>query len=84
MERLISKLHPQIKTRPRGAIAQVLSNPQAGKPLQQDLAGFWSLRTGRFRLIYRIRPERIVEIIAFGPRKTIYEETSRLLARGKS
>ncbi len=34
---------------------------------------------GRFRIIYRVAPRRLVELVAIGPRRTIYEETLRRL-----
>jgi len=36
---------------------------------------------GRFRIIYRVAARRVIELIAIGPRRTIYEETLRLLRR---
>jgi len=38
-----------------------------------------SLKIGPFRIIYKVASKRVVEIVAIGPRKTIYEETYRLL-----
>jgi hypothetical protein len=35
----------------------------------------------RFRIVYRIRAGRLIEIIAVAPRDRIYEETYRLIAR---
>lgn len=38
-------------------------------------------RVGRSRIVYRLADERTIEIVAIGPRRTIYEETYRLLRR---
>jgi hypothetical protein len=38
---------------------------------------------GRFRVIYRIGAGRAMDLIAFGPRERIYEETFRLIKREK-
>jgi mRNA interferase RelE/StbE len=42
-----------------------------------------SFRVGRLRIIYRLAQNRQIEIVAIGPRKTIYEETYSLLRRAK-
>jgi hypothetical protein len=36
---------------------------------------------GRFRIIYRAGSKRLIELVAIGPRRTIYEETVRVLRR---
>ena len=84
---LIRGLHPQIKRKLRAALADIMADPRAGKALKDDLAGLWSFRVGKFRIIYRIndRPatDRCIELVACGPRERIYEETYRLVARGR-
>ena len=84
---LMRGLHPQIKRKLRAALAQILTDPHAGKALKSELAGLWSFRVGRFRIIYRITRRaasgRCVEIVACGPRERIYEETYRLVSRGR-
>lgn len=49
-----------------------------GKPLRQSLFGLRSLRVGEYRVIYRIHP-RMVEIMLFGHRSTIYDEAAEML-----
>jgi mRNA interferase RelE/StbE len=78
---LIRHLHPQLKHKLRAALEQILTDPHSGKALKDDLAGLWSFRLGRFRVVYRIGGNRRVDLIAFGPRERIYEETYRLIAR---
>lgn len=79
---LIRGLHPHLKRKLRGALEAVAADPACGKTLREELSGLWSLRVGRFRLIYRIAAGRRIDLIAFGPRERIYEETLRLLAAG--
>lgn len=78
----IRKLHPGIKRKLRGALEAIAADPAAGKPLKDELEGLWSIRVGRFRVIYRPGPGRIIDLVTFGPRASIYEETLRLLRRG--
>lgn len=73
---LIRQLHPDLKRKVREALTDLLADPGLGKALKGDLEGYWSLRIGRHRLIYR--PDSAgAEIIAFGPRRTIYEDVER-------
>lgn len=80
---LIRGLHPQLKRKLRAALEEILDSPQAGKPLKEELAGLWSFRVGRFRVIYRIAGRNVIEIVAFGPREHIYEVTFQLVSRGR-
>ncbi len=79
---LIRNMHPQIKRKIRAGLDDILVNPECGKILQLDLSGLRSYQVSRFRIIYRIDTENIIELVAIGPRKTIYEETYRLLKHG--
>lgn len=77
---LIRGLHPDLKRRVRAALADIVDDPNVGKPLRQELAGLRSLRISRLRIIYRAAGN-MVEIVAVGPRRTIYEETWRRMRR---
>ena len=78
----IRGLHPTLKQQLRAALQLLIERPTAGKALKKELAGLRSYRVGRTRILYRLAGERTIEIIAIGPRRTIYEETYRLLRRG--
>jgi mRNA-degrading endonuclease RelE of RelBE toxin-antitoxin system len=73
--------HPAVKRLLDAAVTRVMADPHGGKPLTLELAEYWSWRAGRYRLIYRIRAGRTVELVAFGSRRMIYEETSRFVAK---
>jgi mRNA interferase RelE/StbE len=82
----IRAMHPHLKRRVRAALDRVRTNPESGKPLMRELSGWWSMRVGRLRIIYRPRGHhRIVDVAAIGPRTSIYLEVSRLvrLERGR-
>jgi len=78
---LIRRLHPELKRKVRAALSDILENPGCGKALKDELDGYWSLPIGRSRIIYRPR-EGSVEIVAIGPRNTIYEDALRQIFRG--
>ena len=77
----LRSLHPEIKRKIRAALELVASDPSSGKSLQDELQGLKSLKVGRFRIIYKEGSRGIIEVVAIGPRKVIYEETYRLLKR---
>lgn len=80
---MIGSLHPDLKRKVRAALDVIREDPSAGKELQDDLAGLGSFRVGNFRIVYRVAAERVIELMALGARRTIYEETSRRLRRGR-
>jgi mRNA interferase RelE/StbE len=81
---LIRSMHPDLKRKIKAALQTILIDPQAGKALKDDLAGFRSFRVGKFRVVYTKSSDRIIiDIVAIGPRRTIYEETLRILRKAK-
>jgi len=79
---LIRSLHPELKTSVRAALEMILKNPSVGKALKDDLTGLQSFRVKRFKIIYRVDPRKIIALVAIGPRRTIYEQTYRLVSKG--
>jgi len=74
-------LHPAIKSKVRAALQEIVPNPTCGKSLKEELAGLRSFRLGRLRIVYRLADDRVVEIVTLGPRRTVYEDTYRLVRR---
>ncbi|AIY90472.1 TPA_asm: hypothetical protein GacPV1_gp11 [Geoglobus acetivorans pleomorphic virus 1] len=55
------------------AILKLEDNPYLGKPLSYDLSGLWSLRVGKYRIIYEINEnEKKVILRAVSHRKKSY------------
>lgn len=77
---LIRSLHPNLKRKIKAALQAILTKPETGKALKDELEGLRSHRVGKVRVVYRIKAG-IIEIIAIGPRSIIYEETLRLLTK---
>jgi mRNA interferase RelE/StbE len=77
---LVRRLPPELKRKVRAALADILERPGCGKALKENLQGYRSLRVGRSRIIYR-PIARGVEIVAIGPRDTIYEDAARQVFR---
>lgn len=78
---LIRSMHPQLKRKVRAGLQAIQTDPAVGKALKDDLAGLRSLRISRFRILYRVMTGRSIDIVAIGPRKSIYEETYRIIRR---
>ena len=78
---LLRRLHPNLKKKIRSALKIILSNPYEGKALRNELKGLMTFRVSHFRIVYRIAGKNIIEIVAIGPRKRIYEETYRIIKR---
>ena len=55
------------------AISKLKENPYTGKPLSHKLSGYWSLRVGKYRIVYEIdENSREVILRTIGHRKSIY------------
>ena len=78
---LIRGCHPQLKRKIRAGLQHIVNEPEIGKSLKDELQGLKSYQISRFRIIYRISSKQTVDIIAVGPRKTIYEETYRIIKK---
>ena len=80
---LIRGMHPNLKKRVRAAFNEILNDPFCGKALKEELGGLRSFRIKRFRIIYKLSSKKVISVVALGPRKYIYEETFRIIQKGK-
>ena len=78
---LIHGCHPRLKRKIRSGLRHIMAEPEFGKWLKDELAGMQSYRISTFRIIYRRSSPRIIDIVAIGPRKTIYEKTYRIIKK---
>lgn len=77
---LIRGMHPLLRKKVKASLKTILLDPHSGKVLKDELSGLLSFRVSNFRIIYKISGKEI-QIVATGPRKTIYEETFRIIKR---
>jgi mRNA interferase RelE/StbE len=76
----IKSLHPQSKPLIKQHIEELKKYPFLGKPLERELAGYYSLRVNKFRIVYDIDHEKkLIRIHYVGYRKNIYELFRNLL-----
>jgi mRNA-degrading endonuclease RelE of RelBE toxin-antitoxin system len=77
---LFSKLHPENKKLIKAALYDLSKAPYSGHNLQEELSGFKSYRSKRYRILYKVNDEEyIIEVYFIGHRKDIYEQFRRLL-----
>lgn len=82
---LITHLPSELKRKLKTAFKTIAVDPYQAKELKDELVGLRSYRLGNARIIFRLTGQ-VVEVVAFGPRRDIYErvaaELSTLLRRG--
>ena len=80
---LIRSAHPELKRKIKAGLKRIAEDSRRGKSLRDELKGLMSYPVGRFRIIYRTSGRGCIDIIAIGPRRVIYEETYRIIRKGK-
>ena len=74
-------MHPSLKKKVKASLIIILSEPFSGKAVLDELSGLRSFRVSSFRIIYRVKEPRQIELVAIGPRERIYEETFRMIQK---
>jgi len=73
-ERVFKKLDGKEKRNVSECLISLEENTYAGKRLHGDLKENFSLRIGKLRIIYTVsEKDKVVFIIAVGPRKSVYQ-----------
>jgi len=77
---VLQKLHPEIRKAARDTLRELARHPFSGKELQAELRGFRSYRFRRYRIIFRVHPDRKELVVwAIGHRRDIYETFGQYL-----
>ncbi len=80
--KIIRRLHPSLKPLIKQKIESLREDPFLGKALERELTGYYSLRTKKFRVIYRLdHPGKTVQIHYLGYRRDIYDLLNKLINR---
>ena len=80
VSRLVAKLHPENKRQLKQALNELRQTSYIGKDLQEELYGFKSLRSNKYRIIYAVSEKaNYIEIYHIGRRRDVYEQFRRLL-----
>lgn len=80
--RPISQFPPGGKRLIRAALEELRMDPQKGHDLHEELSGFKSMRSGRYRILYRLNEEEgWVDIYHVAHRRDVYDQFRRLLKR---
>ena len=74
-ERTLARLHERVAA----AIVEFVLGPlldepkRVGKPLQRELAGYWSARRGSYRVVYRLDEDsREIRVVRIEHRSDVY------------
>ena len=73
---------PKIDAKNRNMIkkaieARLATRPETyGKPLQRTLKGYWKLRVGNYRVVFKITGDEIL-ILAIMHRKSVYSQVKK-------
>lgn len=70
---VLRQLPPERKRKVRAALAALQGDPDLGEPLERELTRMRRVRVGQLRIVYRASA-LAVEIVAIGPRRSIYAE----------
>lgn len=80
--RFIAKLHPENRKIIRQALDEIRQNPLSGYDLQEELSGFKSFRSKRYRVIYKVDElGHSIDVYFVGHRRDVYEQLGVLLRR---
>lgn len=77
---LSSSMKERVK---KAVVAKLTSRPDIfGKPLRSSLKGYWALRIGDYRLVFRLE-KRLVKIFIIEHRSRVYQVLQQRLASEK-
>ena len=70
----LSHYSPALKLKLREALDKLSEAPYSGKPLKDELEGFWRYRVLRYRILYKVDGKRIeVLVLGIGRRDGVYD-----------
>ena len=77
---LLSKFPPETKKHVKAAIKALRQDPDVSSNLQEELIGFQSYKSKRYRVIYKRNEQtKVIEIYYVGHRRDVYDQFRRLL-----
>ena len=78
--RFIANLHSENRKIIRQALDQIRRNPYSGHDLQEELSGFKSFKSKRYRIIYKVEERNSsIDVYVVGHRRDVYEQFRALL-----
>ncbi len=79
--KVVSSIHPDIRRMLKTGMLELAANPNIGKELLDDLAGFRSHRVKRYRIVSSIDVEHhLIKVYMIGHRRDIYDIVAALRA----
>jgi len=79
VESFLRRVAPEPRRKLKGAIGGLARQQGDVKVLEDDLAGFWRLRVGRFRVVFCYTDIQTIDCIFVEERRLVYEVFGALL-----
>ena len=80
VSKLLTRFHPESKKLIKAALNELRQNPFIGDDLQEELAGFKSYKSKRYRILYNLNEdESVIQVYYIGHRRDIYDQFRLLL-----
>ena len=78
--KLLKKFHPESKKIIKAALVELRQNPFLGDDLQEELSGFKSYKSKRYRILYNLNEdENTIQVYFIGHRRDVYDQFRLLL-----
>ncbi len=78
--RLLTKFHTESKKLIKTALNELSQNPFLGDNLQEEVSGFKSYKSKRYRILYNLNEdENVIQVYYIGHRRDIYDQFRLLL-----
>jgi mRNA interferase RelE/StbE len=79
----LGQLPPDPKRRIRAALKSLQNGKGDIKPLRGELEGFYRLRVGGYRIVYRVKSGELIELAYADTRDVVYEAFRHLRMLGE-
>ncbi|MFH0725689.1 MAG: type II toxin-antitoxin system RelE/ParE family toxin [Pseudomonadota bacterium] len=74
VQNLVRAASPDVRAAFKKKMEQLRTTPCIGKPLLRKLAGYYSVRTHKLRIIYKVISEKkLLEVHYVGPPRDLYQ-----------
>ena len=78
--KLLTIFHPESKKLIKAALDELRQSPFLGDNLQEELAGFKSYKSKRYRILYNLNEdESVIRVYYIGHRRDVYDQFRLLL-----
>ena len=78
--KILTRFHPESKKLIKTVLNELRQNPFLGDNLQEELGGFKSYKSKRYRILYNLNEdENVIRVYYIGHRRDVYDQFRLLL-----